>query len=554
MMKITILSILLLSILSINSIEGYTDISNSDNTCDLCSASVLNYYCQENNKCITNVTYDFVSEWPTCSKGWCNSDSCACEMQSIWPTSGSLVGMLFLMLIYGCVLAFGAKLISDGSELLMEILDPGVIGGLVLPFLSAFPDAMIILVSGAFGPDPQSQLSIGIGTLAGSTVMLLTIPTSLALIFARTDLKDDGKGSSIDGKLTHKYSVTKTGTTVDEDTQLNAKIMMVSAISYFIIQGVAFAYLKSPEAGQHVEKWFALVGMIVCIGVMAAYCTYQVISPKLQEKKIAEAKKKYLMERTVHHFIHNLTKRPIFPPKNADESSSNNNENSSEQSPLISNEHKKLPVDIKKFGMKWKTKALEKPDESSKDSSIQVDEKKDDSDDEKEEKEHSHPIDKKKIAIRSCITLLAGAVLVSVFSDPMVGVITDLGNKLNIGLFYISFVVTPFCSNASELISSLIFASKKKKANSSLTFSALYGSSTMNNCMSLGLFYALVFFRNLTWEFSAETITILFVTVCVGTIGAKFTTLKTYFAPILLSFYPLSLLLVYLLETYAHWQ
>ena len=38
-------------------------------------------------------------------------------------------------------------------------------------------------------------------------------------------------------------------------------------------------------------------------------------------------------------------------------------------------------------------------------------------------------------------------------------------------MFYLSFVITPFCSNASELMSSLIFASKKKKVNTSLTYS-----------------------------------------------------------------------------------
>ena len=37
--------------------------------------------------------------------------------------------------------------------------------------------------------------------------------------------------------------------------------------------------------------------------------------------------------------------------------------------------------------------------------------------------------------------------------------------------FYVSFVVTPLCSNASELVSSLVFASKKKKENVSMTFS-----------------------------------------------------------------------------------
>ena len=36
--------------------------------------------------------------------------------------------------------------------------------------------------------------------------------------------------------------------------------------------------------------------------------------------------------------------------------------------------------------------------------------------------------------------------------------------------FYVSFVVTPLCSNASELVSSLIFASKKKKENISMTY------------------------------------------------------------------------------------
>ena len=38
-------------------------------------------------------------------------------------------------------------------------------------------------------------------------------------------------------------------------------------------------------------------------------------------------------------------------------------------------------------------------------------------------------------------------------------------------VFYVSFVITPLCSNASELVSSLVFAAKKTKVNTSLTFS-----------------------------------------------------------------------------------
>ena len=33
------------------------------------------------------------------------------------------------MVIYGYCLLQGAKLLSDGSEMLLEVLDPGLIGG-----------------------------------------------------------------------------------------------------------------------------------------------------------------------------------------------------------------------------------------------------------------------------------------------------------------------------------------------------------------------------------------------------------------------------------------
>ncbi|KAK1285299.1 hypothetical protein QJS10_CPB20g01955 [Acorus calamus] len=67
-----------------------------------------------------------------------------------------------------------ATYLSTGSELLLEILGPGIVGGLFLPILGALPDALLILVSGLSGsPETaQKQVLIGMGLLAGSTVML----------------------------------------------------------------------------------------------------------------------------------------------------------------------------------------------------------------------------------------------------------------------------------------------------------------------------------------------------------------------------------------------
>jgi len=53
----------------------------------------------------------------------------------------------------------------------------------------------------------------------------------------------------------------------------------------------------------------------------------------------------------------------------------------------------------------------------------------------------------------------------------MVDAISAFSSASNLPSFYVSFIVTPFASNASEVISSLMFAAKKKKANLSITYS-----------------------------------------------------------------------------------
>jgi len=203
-------------------------------------------------------------------------------------------------------------------------------------------------------------------------------------------------------------------------------------------------------------------------------------------------------------------------------------------------------VDIRSVGLKWKTKAMKKAEDENKEGkNIQHDEG---------EKEEGEKMEFKWIIIHAVLLMGIGTGLLSFFSDPMVGVLSDFGDSIHIGTFYISFVITPVCSNASETISSLIFASKKRKQNASLTFAQLYGAATMNNTMVLGIFFALIAFRGLSWTFSAETMAILFVTLCVGLIGAFFKTYRTWMVIPVILLYPLSLLLVWVLETYAKWQ
>jgi hypothetical protein len=48
---------------------------------------------------------------------------------------------------------------------------------------------------------------------------------------------------------------------------------------------------------------------------------------------------------------------------------------------------------------------------------------------------------------------------------------------------------------------------------------ACQGAACMNNTFCLGIFLALVFFKGLAWEFSAETISIIAVEIVIGLVS-----------------------------------
>ncbi|KAK7857716.1 sodium/calcium exchanger ncl [Quercus suber] len=75
-----------------------------------------------------------------------SSTSTCDQTYGFLPCTTSVIGNLFLMVVYGYLMFFAAKSLTDGCELLLEILGPGIVAGLVLPILGALPDAMLVLV------------------------------------------------------------------------------------------------------------------------------------------------------------------------------------------------------------------------------------------------------------------------------------------------------------------------------------------------------------------------------------------------------------------------
>jgi len=204
---------------------------------------------------------------------------------------GGFVQLLFLMMCYAYFLSTGSHFISDGSELLLLVPSiAGLIGSVVLPVLGAVPDGAIVLFSG-MGPDAQEQLNIGVGALAGSTVVLLTIPWALCILTGRVDLDENDNPiykkpknaahgwSKLSTGKGWRHALLHTGITINRAMRVNAIILLLTALAYLIIQLPGFVLgcgvgLNCSRGGE--EKWWAFGGFLFAFVSFVSYLAYQV--------------------------------------------------------------------------------------------------------------------------------------------------------------------------------------------------------------------------------------------------------------------------------------
>jgi Ca2+/Na+ antiporter len=175
---------------------------------------------------------------------------------------------------------------------------------------------------------------------------------------------------------------------------------------------------------------------------------------------------------------------------------------------------------------------------------------------EEEEEEEEMPADlehlspsEQQVMIKRRAAMLCGlgTALILLFSDPMVEVFSNVGKRLAVPPFYIAFVMAPLASNASELIASLLYASKKSRKTITVSLSALEGAACMNNTFCLAIFMGLIYFKGLVWKFTAETCAILLVQLLVAGVALQHTQ-RLYHAILVLLLYPLSILFVAMVE------
>jgi Ca2+/Na+ antiporter len=566
-----------------------------------------------------------------------------------------MVQCLSLLVIYGYVLFNASNMLSEGSELLLLVPSlANLVGSVVLPILGAVPDGAIMLFSG-LGPGAQEQLSVGVGALAGSTIMLLTIPWGLCIMTGAVGIKDGvarygvikKKGATLDAKdlLEAKMAGDEgLGVSPSPTISFNAKIMICTSLIYLAIQGPALPYAETPTTDAvnkelaKVESGWSLLGLVLAILAFITYLILMVvfadddveevkndkvnkvinkevgkgqtkiltlITPMIMKWKstVKDAKAEALLENSEQakrfaavlepHFskydvdgdgtisteelpllLKDLGARDVTRAKVKDAMDKFDTDRSGDldkkemvafvlkyvmSEDVVQIEEEAAagasPALMKDIGLLTKVVSVFVPTAKVEPAPVEVEAPPEVDDEEEEEElempedlEHLSPEEQQSAILSRAFGMMGlGTALILVFSDPMVDVLGNVGDRIGCPAFYISFVLAPLASNASELIASVTYAKKKTKKTITVALSALEGAACMNNTFCLAIFMGLVYFKSLAWKFTAETLAILIVQLIVGIIAMQ-QTMSRLTGAFILSLFPLSIAFIVYLE------
>ncbi|XP_057764345.1 sodium/calcium exchanger NCL1-like [Salvia miltiorrhiza] len=160
----------------------------------------------------------------------------------------------------------------------------------------------------------------------------------------------------------------------------------------------------------------------------------------------------------------------------------------------------------------------------------------------------------KRDFFRSVFQVLLGISILTFLGKPLTTNILQLSNAMGFPSFIISFLVVPLAMNARTAVAAILPASKKSQETASWTFSEIYGGVIMNNMVGLTTLLAIVYAKELTWDFTAEVLIILVVCGTIGTLAFFRTTYQLWTCILAFLLYPFSLGLFYFVQISYSWN
>ncbi|KAF6177164.1 hypothetical protein GIB67_025501 [Kingdonia uniflora] len=498
------------------------------------------------------------------------------------PCTSNIWGQLFLVITYQYLLFLGEGYISAGSDGIFKLLGPGIFGASAFHLLGSLPEAVLVAVSGIYGSVESAQETVvtGMGILAGSTVVLLTLLWATCVVVGRLNLS---ASTTLPGapQQQNRFSLTGSGVTTDLETSYSARIIIVSLIPFIIAQ---IPHIFGSSSGGRVAM---LISVLLSLALLIAYCFYQVFQPWIQNRRF-----EYLMLSAIGDVV---LQRLL-------------NDDGTPNTPVIKELFHKFDQDNDKFikiaelkglilGIQFEEVGLNKDNfvetvlkEFDTSGDARIDENEfvrgiskwlSETKQAARKQRHHQGTQYKNIFkstkeeqaalinqgnasaqrtnvpylsfIKASLLLVFGTAILATLAAPLIDTVQSFATSTNVPSFFISFTVIPFAVNYREAVSAITSIRQKKQQSASLTFSEIYTAVFMTNIVGLAMFLGIVYARGLAWDFCAEVLVVFI--ICI--VMVLFTSFRTTF-PLWTSFlvyllYPLSLSMLLVLNYVFHW-
>ncbi|XP_023907314.2 sodium/calcium exchanger NCL2 isoform X2 [Quercus suber] len=497
------------------------------------------------------------------------------------PCTTKVWGQLFMIVVYEYLLSLAEKYVSSGTDLFFQMFGTGIFGASLFHILGTIPQVGLVLAIGVTGSTDtiEALATMGMGLLAGSTIMLLTLIWGSVIAFGSYDLSQPSDSSDIENE--RPFSLTGYGVSTDVETYYTARIMIVSMIPFFILQ---LAKVLNSSSGIRIV---VIVSLLVTLVFLFVYCTYQVFQPWIQNRRLEYLMFKYVQKNLLPSLLTGGGRPNITIIRELFQKIDKNNDNHISADELralilgIQIEEVGLNVDdyeakvMEEFDIsgdshitenefikgvsKWLNKAQQSASNQGHDNSKFFN-----SNSKKTTEEEIRLLAQRKESkgtdmawsnyIKAAFLLILGTAITVLLGQPLMQTLQEFSTAVNIPSFLVSYVVIPLALNYRQTLKAITSARQKTEKAISLTFSEIYNGVFMNNMMGLAIFLALVYIRDLSWDVSAEVLVVLLICTVMGLFTSFCSKFPFWTSILAYLLYPLSLLLIYVLTTVFGWS
>ncbi|KAM5586187.1 sodium/calcium exchanger NCL-like [Rosa sericea] len=460
-----------------------------------------------------------------------SSEDCSL-LYGLFPCSYTVLGKLFLIVGYVLLYIIGEYYVVAGGELIFEV--NGSVGTNLFHFLSAIPDAIILLGSG---------VSTEIWTTYAARIMVISIiPVVVSQIPQVLHLSSAGQDLAI----------------------LIALIVSVILTIAYIFYEFYFEPLIQTSRINYVEHMQVMSGLLIYLDSCAP--GELLTSNGEPNKDVLERLFKTLDTDESGFVSPDEMRTLIIKIQSAETGSSRNHDHLDNIMKEFDRSGDKC-IDVTEFiahitewlnkakrpknafhepgrrSIKYSFKGIQKV--INQEHYMLVSEKN------KRDEDVKSP---KWISFKAAMMLLLGTCIAVLVADPLVDAVDDFSEATSIPTFFVSFVVLPLATNSCETLSAIKMARQKTQRTVSSTLSELSVTVTLNNLFCLSVFLAIVYIRGLYWDFGSEVLVLVTVCILMGALTSFRTILPLWTSVVAVLLYPLSLALVYILHSIFGWS